>query len=877
MIKGDSSAQFGEALEAQKYSFVNSVTTRVKNRAYLVGGRQSVGQLYERGLQPLSIRAVECYEVDREQTTSISDKNNSNIVNDDALNVQLTEAKKRWVNSIKIYDPKVGHVKKRVGHVAETLIDDQFIYVFGGEIIGDDKVPGQDAVLSDTVRVRVTDSDGVPLNKLRWEIVPITTDVDMEGGENKESKSDDTPLNDEENDDDVDSSNSRAVPIIPEPRRWHASSKVTDIEFAVFGGLNNSNQPLSNLCVFDALQSMWQRPNVKGDEPSPRYRHNMIAVPLANPPPWPPLEKPPVLREEGVVGSEEQEQNVEEKKGEAESGDDGEEDNCMYIRATPGDIFARIIVIGGDYYPQLEKSGSVVLEDDEEGSVSGGSKDGGDEDGEMEEEGKVPEVAPEDDILPPMSTSDSMHVLTVAVADDGLDRVWTWSSISLVGPAAPLLSLRRWYQAVAAYDLDYNNPKQGNLKPVLIVYGGRRREGMAPRNVLSIDVGSGETNTLAIRTASDMIDAYGAQPEVFNDAQFCKPPALIGHAMISLNGITHQTVSSANNEIDISVTTPPLSEILILGGWDGQSRRGDVASFSLQKYVSLDGIRAQKEKEREDDRTIKNPRYEYHGDTKIVGLGRVRHGTGVCKYVDRNGTYEGQYENDQRSGYGKYTEVSDDHSIFYEGSWSQNKRNGNGKQQYKTAKDARETYEGQWGGDDTYNGKGTIVFKNGVKCSGTWIKGKLADNKGHLIYPKGDIYDGEIIVGDDMTHFRNGKGKLIYANKEIYEGDWKFDKRDGVGKHYYNNGDEYTGNWRSDRKNGFGEMIFWNRDKYHGKWVAGKINGTGTMKYAAGHVYSGTWKNSRRHGRGRLSKANGEVIEGTWRDGKERIAVSRKK
>ena len=302
-----------------------------------------------------------------------------------------------------------------------------------------------------------------------------------------------------------------------------------------------------------------------------------------------------------------------------------------------------------------------------------------------------------------------------------------------------------------------------------------------------------------------------------------------------------------------------------------------MTSFSLQKFVSLDDIRAQKEKEREDDRTIKNARYEYHGDTKVFGLGRVRHGTGVCKYMDRNATYEGQYENDQRSGYGKYTEMSDEHDIVYEGSWSQNKRNGRGKQQYKTLKDARETYEGKWGGDDTYNGKGTIIFKNGVQCSGTWVDGKLVNNKGQLIYPKGDIYDGEIIVGDDMTHFRNGKGKLIYANKEIYEGDWKFDKRDGVGKHYYNNGDEYTGNWRSDRKNGFGEMIFWNRDKYHGKWVAGKINGTGTMKYAAGHVYSGTWKNSKRHGRGRLSKANGEVIEGTWRDGKERIAVSRKK
>ena len=66
----------------------------------------------------------------------------------------------------------------------------------------------------------------------------------------------------------------------------------------------------------------------------------------------------------------------------------GDEDNCMFIRAKPGDIFARIIVLGGDYYPQLEKSGSVVLEEDEEGSVSGGSKNGGDDDGEVEEEAK---------------------------------------------------------------------------------------------------------------------------------------------------------------------------------------------------------------------------------------------------------------------------------------------------------------------------------------------------------------------------------------------------------------------------------------------------------------------------------------------------------
>ena len=216
--------------------------------------------------------------------------------------MQLTEAKKRWVSSIKVYDPKVGHVKKRVGHVAETLLDDQFVYVFGGEIIGDDRVPGQDALLSDTVRVRVADSDGVLLNKLQWEIVPITTDLDVEGGENKESKSDDAAPKEQEDEDGADSSNTRAVPIASLSLGVGTLRvKLPMIEFAIFGGFN-TNQPLSNLCVFDALQSMWQCPNITGKEPSPRYRHNMVAVPLANPPPWPPLEKPPVLHEEGVVG-----------------------------------------------------------------------------------------------------------------------------------------------------------------------------------------------------------------------------------------------------------------------------------------------------------------------------------------------------------------------------------------------------------------------------------------------------------------------------------------------------------------------------------------------------------------------------------------------
>jgi hypothetical protein len=879
MNKGDSSGQYGPSIQPGKYNFVNSVATRVKNRAYVVGGRLRVGTAMDRGLNPMPVRAVEIYGGNYQPETKTSNEeesvgqksNNSNSSNNDIDVINSNNG--RWVDNIKVYDPKIGHVKKRVGHVAETLLNDQFIYVFGGEIIDDDTVPGKETLLNDTVRVKVTGEDGMFLQKLRWEEVPIV--VPEEDKNNAEFKSEEEDSKNEDAEEDGESSNnSMPVPVVPESRRWHASSKVTDIEFAIFGGLNSLNQPLGNLCVFDALQNMWQVPTTSGEEPSPRYRHNMIGVPLANPPNWPPVEKPPVEEKVAIDEEGEKDNGAEEVNVEEES----EEDKCLFIRATPGDVFASIVILGGDYYPKLEKGESIVLdaEEMENGSVSGSSKDGGGN-AEEEEGEKMDdcEMGEEDEALPPLSTSGSMHVLTVTVADDGLDRVWTWSEIKLTGSIAPMLSLRRWYQTTVAYDLDYKNPKDGNLKRIIIVYGGRRREGLAPSNMFSIGLEDGEVNTLKIRDANDMVEAYGEAPNVYNDVNFFKPSSLIGHTMLSLNGNTSQTVTNVNNEIDITVTTPPLSEILIFGGWDGRSHRGDIASLSLQTYVSLEDIRIQKEKEMADDRTIKTPTYEYHGDTKVVGLGRVRHGKGVNKYQENNNEYNGEYENDLRNGSGVYLDNVE--NLNYEGKWSQDKRCGKGIEKYLSTDDARESFEGTWF-DDRYNGNGIIVFKNGVQCNGTWVDGKLLNNKGKLLYPEGAVYDGEIAVGEDMTHYKNGQGKFIYANKEIYEGEWKFDKRYGVGKQYYNNGDEYTGNWRNDRKNGFGEMIFWNRNKYHGKWVANQMNGTGTMKYAAGHVYSGTWKNSKRHGRGRFSKRDGEVIEGRWEDGKQKIGnISRKK
>ena len=92
MNKGDSSGQYGTAIGEEQYNFVNSVATRVKNRAYIVGGRLRMGTAKERGLNPMPVRAVEKYEANenKEETkTSIiyeNDNNNDNNNNNNNNN-----------------------------------------------------------------------------------------------------------------------------------------------------------------------------------------------------------------------------------------------------------------------------------------------------------------------------------------------------------------------------------------------------------------------------------------------------------------------------------------------------------------------------------------------------------------------------------------------------------------------------------------------------------------------------------------------------------------------------------------------------------------------------------------------------------------------
>lgn len=45
---------------------------------------------------------------------------------------------------------------------------------------------------------------------------------------------------------------------------------------------------------------------------------------------------------------------------------------------------------------------------------------------------------------------------------------------------------------------------------------------------------------------------------------------------------------------------------------------------------------------------------------------------------------------------------------------------------------------------------------------------------------------------------REGRGIMVYPNGDIYEGEWKRDKKEGKGEFFDSNGNKYEGEWKND-------------------------------------------------------------------------------
>lgn len=131
--------------------------------------------------------------------------------------------------------------------------------------------------------------------------------------------------------------------------------------------------------------------------------------------------------------------------------------------------------------------------------------------------------------------------------------------------------------------------------------------------------------------------------------------------------------------------------------------------------------------------------------------------------------YNGDWENGQKHGAGKYNYMRD---VFYDGNWSRNQKEGTG-----ILKTEEGEFVGEWK-NDKKNGKGELVLKNGNKFAGRWVDDELVE--GEVTYSNGDKYKGTL-----KNMKRHGRGKYTFVNNSVYEGEWIDNCKSGKGKPCY--------------------------------------------------------------------------------------------
>jgi hypothetical protein len=222
-----------------------------------------------------------------------------------------------------------------------------------------------------------------------------------------------------------------------------------------------------------------------------------------------------------------------------------------------------------------------------------------------------------------------------------------------------------------------------------------------------------------------------------------------------------------------------------------------------------------------------------------------------------------------------------------------------------------EIYEGEWFNGNR-NGRGIVVYADGLMYEGTWLKGK-EHGKGDLMlmdrtvlysgdwyegyfhghgtyrYPNGDVY-----TGDWKEGIRHGRGEYVYGSFQAqnsssssssgaaanssedisllsksqprYIGDWRDNKRHGKGRFIWPDGSVYDGDWENDLRHGRGLLELSNGFNYEGSWYRNVMEGKGSCIFPSGQCYQGTFKSGLRDGRGSITFAEGAVYEGRFRE-----------
>ena len=112
-------------------------------------------------------------------------------------------------------------------------------------------------------------------------------------------------------------------------------------------------------------------------------------------------------------------------------------------------------------------------------------------------------------------------------------------------------------------------------------------------------------------------------------------------------------------------------------------------------------------------------------------------------------------------------------------------------------KDYHAKYEGEIENGQP-NGQGKWTLPNGNKYEGEWKSGKK-HGQGTLNWSNGDKYEGEWKDG-----IKHGQGILNWSDGNKYEGEWKDGKQNGQGTYSFSNGMKYIGKFRNANYNGEG-------------------------------------------------------------------------
>mmetsp|Transcript_27452 Transcript_27452/g.27331 ORF Transcript_27452/g.27331 Transcript_27452/m.27331 type:complete len:231 (+) Transcript_27452:404-1096(+) len=220
-------------------------------------------------------------------------------------------------------------------------------------------------------------------------------------------------------------------------------------------------------------------------------------------------------------------------------------------------------------------------------------------------------------------------------------------------------------------------------------------------------------------------------------------------------------------------------------------------------------------------------------DKKYIGEFKhdFKYGLGIMEFSNGD-TYQGEYINDKRHGFGKYTYLSVGHDcLVYFGQFSQ----------------------------DTMNGEGKMVFKDGTVFEGNFKNSKMHDEDAMLKYPNGDVYTGGI--AHNQKHSKDGE--YIYSSSNysgadlVYKGEFKGDQRVGKGTVHFSTPsiivnakiEEDTQSQERIRSKATASVEFVDEKMIYEGEVSGEaIHGTGVLKHLdTGNEFRGTFMNNKKH------------------------------